>query len=55
MDFKEFIKSDREKHNKQKFKGTFLDYLEIVKNNPDVAKLSHKGFMILLWIRALKY
>ncbi|ELC8441198.1 PrkA family serine protein kinase [Clostridium perfringens] len=42
MDFKEFIKSDREKHNKQKFKGTFIDYLEIVKANPDIAKLSHK-------------
>ncbi|MGG5461898.1 PrkA family serine protein kinase [Clostridium sp. B9] len=42
MDFKEFIKSDREKHNKQKFKGTFIDYLEIVKDNPDIAKLSHK-------------
>ena len=48
MDFKEFIKSDREKHNKQKFKGTFLDYLEIVKNNPDVAKLSHKRIYDLI-------
>ncbi|GFZ34370.1 serine protein kinase [Clostridium zeae] len=42
MDFKQFIESDREKHNKHKFKGTFLDYLEIVKENPDVAKLAHK-------------
>ena len=48
MDFKEFIKSDREKHNKQKFKGTFIDYLEIVKNNPDVAKLSHKRIYDLI-------
>lgn len=48
MDFKEFIKSDREKHNNQKFKGTFLDYLEIVKNNPDVAKLSHKRIYDLI-------
>ncbi|MGV1038250.1 PrkA family serine protein kinase [Clostridium perfringens] len=48
MDFKEFIKSDREKHNKQKFKGTFLDYLEIVKNNPDVAKLSQKRIYDLI-------
>ncbi|MDG6892735.1 PrkA family serine protein kinase [Clostridium perfringens] len=48
MDFKEFIKSDREQHNKQKFKGTFLDYLEIVKNNPDVAKLSHKRIYDLI-------
>ncbi|VYU38176.1 Lon protease [Clostridium tertium] len=42
MDFKEFIKSDRESRNKEKFEGTFLDYLEIVKGNPDIAKLSHK-------------
>ena len=42
MNFEEFIKSDRESRNKQKFEGTFLDYLEIVKNNPDVVKLSHK-------------
>ncbi|HBI7118367.1 TPA: PrkA family serine protein kinase [Clostridium perfringens] len=48
MDFKEFIESDREKHNKQKFKGTFLDYLEIVKDNPDVAKLSHKRIYDLI-------
>ncbi len=48
MDFKEFIKSDREKHNKQKFKGTFIDYLEIVKDNPDVAKLSHKRIYHLI-------
>ena len=42
MNFEEFIKSDRESRNKQKFEGTFLDYLEIVKNNSDVVKLSHK-------------
>lgn len=55
MDFKEFIKSDREKHNKQKFKGTFLDYLEIVKIILMLQNFLIKGFMILLWIRALKY
>lgn len=42
MDFKEFIKIDREKNAKNKFSGTFLDYLELVKENPDIAKLSHK-------------
>ncbi|MDV4151946.1 PrkA family serine protein kinase [Clostridium sp. AL.422] len=42
MNFKEFIKSDRESKNKENFEGTFLDYLEIVKNNPDIAKLSHR-------------
>ncbi|MGL4774283.1 MAG: PrkA family serine protein kinase [Clostridium sp.] len=42
MNFKEFIESDREKRNKAKFSGTFLDYLQIVKEEPDIAKLSHK-------------
>ena len=42
MDFKGFITTDRENRNKEKFEGTFLDYLEIVKENPDVAKLAHK-------------
>lgn len=42
MNFKEFIKNDREGRNNEKFKGTFIDYLEIVKADPDIVKLSHK-------------
>ncbi|MGL5380649.1 PrkA family serine protein kinase [Clostridium sp.] len=42
MNFKEFIQNDRESSNNEKFKGTFIDYLEILKENPDIAKLSHK-------------
>jgi len=42
MNFKEFIKNDREGRNSEKFEGTFIDYLEIVKANPDIVKLSHK-------------
>ncbi|AOR24448.1 PrkA family serine protein kinase [Clostridium taeniosporum] len=42
MDFKEFIKIDREKNAKNKFSGTFLDYLELLKKNPDITKLAHK-------------
>lgn len=42
MTFKQIIENDRESKNKFKFEGTFLDYLEIVKENPDVAKLAHK-------------
>ncbi|MGL5614981.1 MAG: PrkA family serine protein kinase [Sarcina sp.] len=48
MDFKEFIQNDREKRNKEKFEGTFLDYLEIVKNEPDIAKLAHKRIYDLI-------
>ena len=42
MDFKEFIQNDRENRNKEKFHGSFLDYLEIVKENPEITKLAHK-------------
>ena len=42
MNFEEFIKKDRESKREAKFEGRFLDYLEIVKSNPDIAKLSHK-------------
>lgn len=42
MDFKAFIKNDRENRVKKSFEGTFLEYLEIVKANPEIAKLAHK-------------
>lgn len=42
MSFKDIIQSDRESKNKYKFEGTFLDYLDVVKKNPEIAKLAHK-------------
>lgn len=42
MDFKKIIQNDREAKVKSKFEGTFLEYLDIIKMNPDKAKLSHK-------------
>ena len=42
MNFKEFIETDREKSEKEKFEGTFLDYLNLVKEDPDIVKLAHK-------------
>ncbi|GLC30854.1 PrkA family serine protein kinase [Clostridium omnivorum] len=42
MNFKDLIENDREQQKKNKFEGTLLDYLEIVKTNPDIAKLAHK-------------
>ena len=42
MGFKEMILKDRENTNKSKFEGTFLDYLEMVKKDSSIAKLSHK-------------
>lgn len=42
MDLKDLIKNDREQQRKNNFEGTLLDYLEILKNDPDAAKLAHK-------------
>lgn len=42
MNFKEFIETDREKGNTLRFEGNFLDYLELVKENPEVVILAHK-------------
>lgn len=42
MNFKEFIETDREKSEREKFEGTFLDYLNLVKEDPDIVKLAHK-------------
>lgn len=42
MDFKEMIQTDRELQKNSKFEGTLLDYLELLKNQPDICKLSHK-------------
>ncbi len=42
MNFKEFIETDREKSNTQKFEGSFLEYLDIVKENPEIVNLAHK-------------
>tara|TARA_A100001011_G_C14296581_1_gene838733 strand:+ start:87 stop:2012 length:1926 start_codon:yes stop_codon:yes gene_type:complete len=40
--FLEIIEKQRSKKKKEKFSGTFLEYLEIVKNNPEIIKLSHR-------------
>jgi len=40
--FLNIIENQREKKIDEKFDGTFLDYLEIVNDNPEIAILSHK-------------
>lgn len=40
-DFKEIISRDRETRQTQKWKGTLLDYLELVKKDPEIVCLSH--------------
>lgn len=42
MDFREMIERDREIRKKHEFEGTFLEYLEIVRDNPRIVKLAHK-------------
>ncbi|OOM16382.1 PrkA family serine protein kinase [Clostridium saccharobutylicum] len=51
MDFREFIETDREQANTRKFEGNFLDYLEIVKENPEVAILAHKRIYDMIMSR----
>lgn len=40
-DFKSIIDRDREQRTKEKWRGTMLEYLEIVKEDPHIAKLAH--------------
>ncbi|WP_411679684.1 serine protein kinase [Clostridium thailandense] len=42
MNFKEMIEKDREIRKRQEFEGIFLQYLQIIKDNPQIVKLSHK-------------
>jgi len=41
-DFLKIIQNQRKEKKKKKFSGTFLDYLELIKENPDSVKLAHK-------------
>lgn len=40
--FLELIQKQRNKKKKEKFEGTFIEYLEMIKDNPDKIKLAHK-------------
>ena len=40
--FLDLIQKQRNKKKKEKFKGTFIEYLEMIKDNPDKIKLAHK-------------
>jgi Fe-S-cluster-containing hydrogenase component 2 len=41
-DLKRIIQEDRDTRTKSQWKGNALEYLELVRANPDLAKLSHK-------------
>ena len=40
--FLDLIEKQRNKKSKKKFKGTFLEYLELLQNDPSILKLAHK-------------
>jgi serine protein kinase len=42
MNFLDIIKKQREESAKEAWKGTFVEYLSLIQNNPDVAKLAAK-------------
>ncbi len=41
-DFLNIIKDQRAKKKSKRFSGTFIEYLDLVKDNPDIVKTSHK-------------
>ncbi len=46
--FLDLIKNQRKQKKKEKFEGTFLDYLELLNKDPSIAKLSHKRLYDIL-------
>ena len=41
-DFLKLIKKQREASKQEKFEGTFIEYLEMIKEKPELVKLAHK-------------
>lgn len=52
--FLDLIKRDREERKKFKFEGTFLDYLDMLKDDPEIAKLSHQRMYDLIEGKGIK-
>ncbi len=53
-DFKKLIQDDRESRVKTMWKGTALEYLDIVKEHPEVSKLAHKRLYDMMVSRGVK-
>ncbi|MCB0352129.1 MAG: hypothetical protein KDD64_01355 [Bdellovibrionales bacterium] len=47
-DFQKLITQDREKRQKERWRGTMLEYLELVREDPSIAKLSHRRIYDML-------
>jgi len=52
--FLDIIKKQRASKKKEKFSGTLLDYLELVKENPDIIKLAHKRLYESIYKQGVK-
>jgi serine protein kinase len=53
-DFLNLIQSQRNEKKREKFRGTFLEYLDLVKQNPDLVKLSHKRLCNALEVHGVR-
>ncbi|MFZ5353075.1 MAG: PrkA family serine protein kinase [Bacillota bacterium] len=54
MSFKDLIENDRERRKKSKFEGTFIEYLDIIKKNPEIVKLAHKRMYDIIIQKGVK-
>jgi serine protein kinase len=43
-EFEKLIRDDRASRESKAWRGTLIDYLEVVKENPPITKLSHSRF-----------
>lgn len=48
QDLSSIIRRDREEHKSKKFEGTFLEYLNIVKEDPEIPMLAHQRMYKLI-------
>ena len=53
-DFLQLIKKQREAKKEERFEGTFLEYLNLVLKNPDVAKFAHKRLCDVIETRGVE-
>ena len=53
-EFNSLIQKDRQERRQERFKGTLLDYLAIVKNDPDVTMLAHERLQRLITAPGVK-
>src|SRR5690348_954401 len=54
IDISDLIKNDREKRKSKGFDGTFLDYLELIKENPQIAMLSHQRMYEIITAKGME-